>query len=125
MKLLQVDDAVLAETIAHLRGCLPDEGVGLWSGQGRCVTAWRPLQNVAARPATRYAVSPQEWLNAWQSCAERGETALALVHSHPTAAAVPSQRDLDEWHYPDLFCAIFSFREEEADWNVYQLNSSS
>jgi proteasome lid subunit RPN8/RPN11 len=104
-----------------LRRVLPDEGVGLWSGQGREARTWTFLPNAARDRRTRYAVHPQDWIDALQGCSSRGEVPLALVHSHPTAPAVPSHYDRTHWHYPELWCVIVSFADETPQWNAYRL----
>lgn len=118
--MLQVTEERVAQTIADLQNCLPQEGVGLWSGRGDRVLHWRPMHNVAADPLTGYHVRPQEWLDALAETRASGLTPLALVHSHPTAAAIPSARDLREWMYPELWCVIVSFQDEQPVWQAYQ-----
>jgi len=119
--MLTVDDGVLRATAAHLRACLPQEGIALWSGEPGRVTHWTPLCNVARQPDIRYAVDPGEWFSAWTACSAEQRTPLALVHSHPTAPAVPSARDRAEWYYPDLLCVIFSFADGKMDWQLHHL----
>lgn len=117
-----IDDGVLTATVSHLRACLPHEGVALWSGEPGRVTHWTPLRNVALRPDIRYAVDPGEWVAAWTACSAERRTPLALVHSHPTAPAVPSAADRAEWHYPDLTCVIVSFADGEVDWQLHRMS---
>lgn len=123
--MLQVTEELVAQTIADLHDCLPQEGVGLWSGQGDEVLHWRPLRNVAANPLTGYLVQPQEWLDALVETSASGLVPLALVHSHPTAAAVPSARDLREWMYPELWCVIVSFQDEQPVWQACQIKRTA
>jgi len=118
---LQLPDAVLQQTFADLEVCLPAEGVGLWSGKGRDVLTWTPLANVSPAPRTSYRVHPQEWLDALQRCSVRGEQPLAIVHSHPTAPAVPSARDRAEWYYPDLLCVVVAFVNNQPVWQEYKM----
>jgi proteasome lid subunit RPN8/RPN11 len=120
--MLTVEDDVLTATLAYLRSCLPHEGVALWSGKRGHVSAWTPLSNIASHPTTRYQVDPAEWIAALHACASRGLSPLALVHSHPTSSAVPSDRDRAEWYYPELLCVIFSFAEGQSDWQVHRLS---
>ncbi|TCP59659.1 proteasome lid subunit RPN8/RPN11 [Tumebacillus sp. BK434] len=123
--MLQVSEELIAETIADLKRCLPQEGVGLWSGREREVLRWRSLQNVAADLQTGYLVQPQEWLEALAEVRQAGLAPLALVHSHPTAAAVPSARDRREWMYPELWCVIVSFQDRSPVWQAYQIKRTA
>lgn len=121
--MLNVPENLLQETIAHLQAHLPHEGVALWSGRGDDVQAWTPLRNAAREPHKRYAVDPREWIAVLHQVDLRGETPLALVHSHPTAAAVPSSYDRAHWHYPDLWCVIVSFAASTPEWQAYRIDS--
>lgn len=117
---LCVDEAVLAETLSHLQQKWPCEGVALWAGPEEKVTLWLPLRNCADNPRTRYAVHPQDWLDALQQVQTQGQQPLALVHSHPTTAAIPSAYDEATWHYPELWCVIVSFAEGTPVWQAYR-----
>ena len=121
--MLNVSEVVLRATIDDLQARLPQEGVGLWSGSGGRVDTWSPLCNVASDPQKRYAVDPREWIAVLHQVELRGETPLALVHSHPTAAAVPSSYDRAHWYYPDLWCVIVSFAENVPEWHAYHIKS--
>lgn len=115
---------MLKQTILHLQSCLPQEGVGLWSGAigaAPSATRFTALQNTADNPLVRYAVHPQEWIEVLTAVQASGEVPLALVHSHPTGDAVPSRQDLQNWYYPDLWCVIVSFRANSPIWRAYRI----
>ncbi|PWK06278.1 JAB domain-containing protein similar to deubiquitination enzymes [Tumebacillus permanentifrigoris] len=92
----------------------------MWSGHGRDVRTWTFLPNAAQDRLVRYAVQPQDWIAVLRAVSSRGEIPLALVHSHPTTPAVPSDYDQSHWHYPDLWCVIFSFAGETPQCNAYK-----
>jgi proteasome lid subunit RPN8/RPN11 len=121
--MLHVVDSVLQQTFTDLSRVLPEEGVGLWSGHGQDVRTWTFLPNAAeARERrVRFAVHPQDWIDALRGVSERGEVPLALVHSHPTAPAVPSAYDRKNWYTPELWCVIVSFADGTPQWNFYRL----
>ncbi|MFD2168978.1 Mov34/MPN/PAD-1 family protein [Tumebacillus lipolyticus] len=123
--MLSVSDSIIEQTISDLQQRLPFEGVGLWIGREADVLDWLPLQNVAERPKVSYRVHPQEWLDALAKTQARKMVPLALVHSHPTAEAVPSLRDRQEWMYPELWCIIVSFRSDQPVWKAYQISLSA
>jgi proteasome lid subunit RPN8/RPN11 len=118
---VSVDAEVIDRTLRYLEACLPEEGVGLWSGRDGVVQTFTPLPNCAPEPTRQYAVDPKRWVEAWMQTAARGETPLALVHSHPTASATPSRVDREEWQYPDLWCVIVSFADEEPSWQAFRI----
>jgi [CysO sulfur-carrier protein]-S-L-cysteine hydrolase len=54
-----------------------------------------PLQNALASPFA-YRSDPTATIAAAKRMRERGEEVLAVYHSHPSSAPVPSRRDLAE-----------------------------
>ena len=85
--------------LEHAHSELPNECVGLLFGTEKGVQRRVPLANVAARPETRYFAQPEELLAALQEADRRGETLLALYHSHPNGPPTPSATDLEEARY--------------------------
>ncbi|MFM8271135.1 MAG: M67 family metallopeptidase [Gemmata sp.] len=94
---LVVPDAVLADVVQHARRDAPVECCGLLAGhiaacEGR-VTARFPIANVLRSP-TDYLTEPHEMLRAFRAMRAAGLELLAIYHSHPTSAPVPSARDI-------------------------------
>ena len=85
--------------LEHARNELPDECVGLLFGKEGGVRRRVPLANVAARPETHFFAQPEALLAALQEADGRGETFLALYHSHPNGPPTPSATDLAEARY--------------------------
>ena len=85
--------------LEHARNELPNECVGLLFGTENGIQRRVPLANVAARPETRFFARPEEVLAALQEADARGETLLALYHSHPHGPPTPSSTDLEEARY--------------------------
>ncbi|GIW31033.1 MAG: hypothetical protein KatS3mg071_1207 [Meiothermus sp.] len=107
--MLRLPRACLERTLAHLRAALPHEGVGLWVGRvGRVVEFW-PLRNVHPRPRERYEADPQALIEAVRRLEQRGLELLAIVHSHPSGPALPSEADRAQayWRVPYV---IFDMR---------------
>lgn len=99
---LVVPDLLLAELVGHARALAPVECCGLLAGhithEVATVSERFAITNDAAS-ATRYATNPRDMLAAFRSMRARGLELLAIYHSHPTSAAVPSARDLDDNTY--------------------------
>jgi len=79
--------------------------------QGRPVHSY-PVANVAADPAHRFQMDPQQQIEVMRQMRERGETLFAIYHSHPDAPARPSAEDLREAAYPDALYIIVSLATE-------------
>jgi proteasome lid subunit RPN8/RPN11 len=61
-----------------------------------------PVSNVADTPHCRFEMDPRELLEAFRRARDDGQTLLAVYHSHPTGAAVPSALDRELAYYPEL-----------------------
>lgn len=99
---LVVPDLVLEELIGHARDRTPFECCGLLAGhithEVATVSARYAISNDAAS-ATRYATNPRDMLAAFHAIRANGTELLAIYHSHPTSAPVPSARDLEDNTY--------------------------
>jgi proteasome lid subunit RPN8/RPN11 len=92
-------DAMITQAIA----ALPDECCGLLAG---CldlpvaeVTKVLPLANDALEPARNYHSEPRSMFAAYKAMQRHGLELLAIYHSHPTADASPSRKDVQENSY--------------------------
>ncbi|MCS7057527.1 MAG: M67 family metallopeptidase [Meiothermus sp.] len=102
MKVLRLSKDCLEQTLAHLRGAYPEEGVGLWLGRAGRVERVLPLKNIHPTPWLRYRAEPQAVLRALQGAEAEGMELLAIYHSHPQGPAEPSSTDVAEayWRVP-------------------------
>ncbi|MBN6185555.1 M67 family metallopeptidase [Aneurinibacillus sp. BA2021] len=91
-------------------------GKELWHGD----TLWA-VENEAHSPA-RFLISEAAVASVLRAIAERGERLTGLYHSHPTARAIPSARDLAYHPYPDLPYFIFSLVKKEGELCGYLIN---
>ena len=107
---LQVPESVLAAMMAQAVAEQPNECCGLLAGVleatelattpiGRVVTRF-PLVNELASP-TRYCSEGRSLLNADKAMRTGGLQLLAIYHSHPTTAPIPSRTDLADNPYED------------------------
>ena len=115
--LLVVDVSIWQAIMTHLRGALPNEGVGLLATDAessvRRATRFFPGTNIDASP-TRFTMEPREVLEAFDAIRAAGWALGAIVHSHPATAPAPSATDAREAHYPDAYLLIVSFAESAA-----------
>jgi proteasome lid subunit RPN8/RPN11 len=94
---LVIPDALLDEVIAHARDTLPHECCGLLAGRvadGTGTACVRYAIRNDAASGTEYETNARDMLNAFRAMREGGLELLAIYHSHPTTAPVPSRRDL-------------------------------
>ena len=104
--LLCLDHQCLTVLDANFQARSPDEGCALLLGpvptQSRwlvtevwpCCNVWQP----AVERTSCFAVDPREQLAAQRWARDRGLKSLAVAHSHPREAAIPSVRDRQLGH---------------------------
>jgi proteasome lid subunit RPN8/RPN11 len=99
---ITIPDLLLEEVIEHAREAAPLECCGLLAGHicegGACVTTRFTIGNDARSP-TEYETNVRDLFAAFRSIRERGTEVLAIYHSHPTSAPVPSRRDIERNTY--------------------------
>jgi len=110
--------------VAHCRREAPLEGCGLLGGVPPLVSSFHPLRNTEASPV-RYNADPRDLIAAVTALRARGAEILAIYHSHPDHAAVPSRTDLRENHYGDVPRIIVSLLGPEPDVRIWRLGPDS
>jgi proteasome lid subunit RPN8/RPN11 len=97
-----IPGVLLEEVIAHARAEQPLECCGLLAGSSSdgvgTVTMRFAVTNDAAS-STEYYSNPRDMLTAFRTMREHGLELLAIYHSHPTSAPVPSRRDIERNTY--------------------------
>jgi proteasome lid subunit RPN8/RPN11 len=121
---LQIPQAIVTAMVAHCLQDAPLEACGLLGGVAPVVASFYPLRNVS-RSETRYDADTRDLIEAVQALRGRGEEILALYHSHPQWAAVPSQTDLRENHYGDVPRIIVSLLGPEPEVRIWRLDPHS
>lgn len=56
---------------------------------------------------------------------EKHEEVLAIFHSHPTAAAIPSSMDIIHHPDPNVLMIIISLKDDQNPIKCFQINKSS
>jgi len=110
--------------VAHCVREAPLECCGLLGGIAPTVSSIHPLRNASASEV-RYDADPRDLIEAVQSLRSRKAEILAIYHSHPRWAAIPSQTDLAENHYGDVPRIIVSLLGESPEVRVWRLDPDS
>ncbi|NJD06666.1 MAG: M67 family metallopeptidase [Methylococcaceae bacterium] len=99
----------LVNQLLHCAQSSPDlEVCGLIGAQAGTPATWYPVANVADHPDRRFRLDPAGQIEALRAMRETGEELFAILHSHPTSPAEPSQIDLAEIGYPETCYLIIS-----------------
>lgn len=111
--------------VAHCQREAPRECCGLLGGVRPQVSSFHPLRNVAAQGETRYDADPKDLIDAVASLRRAKCEILAIYHSHPRWAPIPSQTDLRENYYGDVPRIIVSLLGAEPEVRVWRLDPDS
>ncbi len=122
---LEIPASILAAMIEQCRTEAPREACGILSGPARprVVTIHR-LRNAMASE-TRYTADSRDLIAAAIAIREKREEWLAIYHSHPTSAAIPSRIDLSQNGYGPLPQIIISLAAAEPSVRAWRLAESS
>ncbi len=110
--------------IAQCRREAPLECCGILGGNGERVSSFHPLRNASASE-TRYDADPRDLIDAVVELRRRGTEIVAIYHSHPRWAAIPSRTDLRENHYGPVHRIIVSLLGPGAEVRVWRLDPES
>ncbi len=66
------------------------------------------IDNIAKNPECHFLMDAPQQINAIKQMREKQQRLFAIVHSHPTTNAEPSQLDIKENSYKDVFYIIIS-----------------
>jgi proteasome lid subunit RPN8/RPN11 len=117
-----------AALLEHARAELPNECCGLLAGRkdsgiGRVERCY-PLVNALASPV-EYESEPRGMFEAERDMRRRGIEVLAVYHSHPTTAPLPSRQDMERSYSPNVVNLIVSLKEKEPAVRAWWLSPGS
>lgn len=96
-------DALLEEA----RRAGQTECCGLAAGRGDRLTQIFPATNELASPVA-FEIPPRELFEIFRTLRSEGLDRIAIYHSHPAGANVPSARDIERAYYPEAVYLIIS-----------------
>lgn len=106
MFILEIHFDDLAFILRCARDSAPREVCGLIGGRFTRDGAWAgsvlPVRNSAADPLVRFDMAHVEMVSAIMSLQRTGQEVVAIYHSHPASAAIPSPADIHEATWPDV-----------------------
>ena len=94
--------------LAHAQQHDDVEVCGLIGNDKQDHKSYYPIDNVSNNPNCQFLMDAPQQINAMKKMRERGQELFAIVHSHPTSNAMPSQQDIDESSYKDVLYIIIS-----------------
>lgn len=124
---LRLSRHLFNDMIDHARRELPCECCGLLAGvvegpAGRVVERY-PLVNALAS-GREFESEPKSMFAAMRAMHEGGLEVLAVYHSHPTSAPVPSRTDLERNYSPEVVNVIISLAGEAPSVRAWWLTDT-
>lgn len=99
----------LSNQLLQLAQRSPDiEICGLVSSYNGVPIRCYPITNSAEQARQQFLLNTEEHIAAMTAMRERGEVLFAIYHSHPTAPALPSLKDLTLVAYAEVLYLIIS-----------------
>ncbi|WNR43181.1 M67 family metallopeptidase [Paenibacillus roseipurpureus] len=121
-----LSDMLYDAIVAYSTEALPAEAcgiiVGVNHGDHLQASKFFPLSNLAGDPAREFTINPLELLPYLQN---DKQPVIGLFHSHPSAAAIPSERDLQTlWHTIPSYWILSLLKPSQPELAVYQLKKT-
>ena len=119
-----ISDLLLKEVIEHARIHLPYESCGLLAGTHNKVNSFWRLEN-ELKSESRFFVQKKVVEKTLMQMAEQKENVIAVYHSHPTTAPVPSSYDIFSHPDQEVKMMIVSFKLESPKIKCYTILKST
>lgn len=83
--------------------------IGAHAGDSAANTKnYYPIDNVSKNPSCRFLMDAPQQISAMKKMRDKQQQLFAIVHSHPSTNATPSQLDIEESNYKNVFYIIIS-----------------
>ena len=122
---LYLSQTLYQELVNHARTALPNECCGLLAGNIVAGTARAirrfPLVNVAPQPKVEFLSEPRSSFAADKAMRAAALDVIAVYHSHPTSAALPSKKDIASNYSEAVMNLIISLKDGQLDMRAWWL----
>ena len=109
---LAIPHKLISEMISHCKQIYPHEACGILAGKNNVVQKIYRMTNIE-KSGVSYLMEPKEQFTVMKEMREQGLEMTAIYHSHPSADAYPSPKDINLAFYEDSFSVIVSLIHEE------------
>ena len=111
MNKLIIPGKIFEEMLDHCRKGYPNESCGILAGKGNQISKIYKITNSKNSPDL-YVMDSKEQFAVMKDIREQNLSMIAIFHSHPDAAAYPSQTDVRLAFYDDAIYVIASLAED-------------
>lgn len=108
MQTLFLPRPLVNELLAHAQQHPDIEVCGLIGNDSENNKNYYQIDNVSTNPGCRFEMDAPQQIKAMKKMREKQQSLFAIVHSHPTTNAQPSDLDIEENNYQDAYYIIIS-----------------
>lgn len=94
--------------LAHAQKNPSVEVCGLIANNTSNQKEYYAIDNISDDPGKRFLMDAPQQIKAMKQMRDKQQELFAIIHSHPTTNAVPSQLDIEENNYQNLYYIIIS-----------------
>jgi len=105
---LELPRPLINKILAHAQQNDNMEVCGLIGNDTTGKKTYYAIDNISKNPSCRFLMDAPQQINAMKKMRKNKQQLFAIVHSHPDASAQPSQLDIQENGYKDVFYIIIS-----------------
>ncbi len=124
MNKITLSNTIYNQLVEHGKSCLPYEACGLLAGNKDDITSIWPLEN-EWKSDRRFFVSEKIVAQTLNEIKARNELVIAVYHSHPTTAPVPSRFDLINHPDEKVKMVIVSYKNAQPSIKTYVINKEN
>lgn len=107
-QILYLPRPLVNKILAHAQRNSSVEVCGLVGNSESNQKNYYAIDNISKTPECRFLMDAPQQINAMKQMREKQQELFAIVHSHPSANAEPSQLDIKENSYKNVFYIITS-----------------
>jgi len=100
------------KVLAHAQQNPENEVCGLIGKDTSDNKQYYPIENISETPSCHFFMDAPQQINAMKKMRDKQQQLFAIVHSHPSTAAVPSSLDIEQSSYKEVFYLIISLNIE-------------
>ncbi len=105
---LRLPRPLVNKILAHAQQNPNIEVCGLIGNSSSNEKNYYPIDNIANNPSCRFLMDAPQQISAIKKMRDKQQQLFAIVHSHPSTNATPSQLDIEESSYKEVFYLIIS-----------------
>lgn len=119
-----IPQSLYDQMIEHGRVTLPYEACGMFSGNNQKIKSFWPLEN-ESKSDRRFFVSKKVVEETIQKVKELDQQIVAIYHTHPSTAPIPSIYDIKHHVDHDVKMVIISYKTKSAITKWYRIIDST